>query len=118
MEGFSILSTMIDDFANGRGRFKELEISKRQKKGWELGIVPNVFIQFLRELGLSEVAKVFMSVPRYQRTVDALELCIQAKAPNAALLDAMGKLLGNFRYKMNDSRANPQTILAGMMDVK
>ena len=114
------LSALIDDFANGRGQFREIEISQRQLRAYKRhGIVPVEFLEWLKEQGFSDVVENFMNVRRYNRTVSVLAACIKSceHTPNRfAFMNAVGRMLGNLRYRACDSRASPQNILADMID--
>lgn len=114
------LLALIDDFANRRGQFREIEISQRQLRAYKKhGIVPVAFLEWLKEQGFSDVVDDFMDVSRYNRTVSVLAAWIEncVHTPNRfAFMNAVGRMLGNLRYRACDSRASPQNILADMID--
>jgi len=68
----------IDDFVNGRGRFKGIRISKQQKYFYRKhNIVPMQFIYWLQEQGFYNAVRRFEHKNRSNRTVSAVVSYIQ-----------------------------------------
>ena len=108
------LKFFIDQYALSQGLFKEVKISKRQKKLYKrYGIVPMDFLFCLKEMGFTDIVEVFKNYKNSMRTVEVVFSYLQNShnpiKSLTALENAIGKLTGNRRYHEFHSRERPET---------
>lgn len=124
MDGVSALtaelSASVNDFIYGKGSFKGNRTTKGARKLYrKKRTIPIPFIAWLEDQGVEGVVEVFTNVSRENRTVPALLAHLESRPDvknKVARILAEGQMLGNLRYRENDRRAGPETILNRMVD--